>query len=144
MELVNVDPELNLYDDEWPIWTFQEQLPPAKFVFDEEGSAAASRSTRWSPAAASISGATVRHSLLFSDVRVDDGSLVEDSAILPNTRIGRNVTLKRVILDKLCVIPDGMSVGVDRDADRQRFHVTEGGITLVTPDMLGQNDHRVR
>ena len=88
-----------------------------------------------------ISGATVRRSLLFTNVKVDIGSVVEDSAILPGCVIGRNVTLKRVIIDKQCMIPDGMTVGVDPEADRRRFHVTPAGITLVTPDMLGQNFH---
>jgi len=91
-----------------------------------------------------ISGSTVRRSLLFTNVHVDSGSIVEDSAILPNTRIGRNVRLSRVIVDKQCVLADGMSVGFDHDEDRRRFNVTDSGVTLVTPDMLGQNDHRVR
>ncbi len=142
MELTKVVPELNMYDADWPIWTYQEQLPPAKFVFDEPERRGMAVDSLVSGGCV-ISGATVRRSLLFTDVRVDSGSVVEDSAILSNTRIGRNVTLKRVIVDKQCVIPDGMQVGVDHEADRQRFNVTPGGITLVTPDMLGQNDHRI-
>ncbi len=143
MELTKVVPELNMYDADWPIWTYQEQLPPAKFVFDEPERRGMAVDSLVSGGCV-VSGATVRRSLLFTNVRVESGSLVEDSAILPGTSIGRDVTLKRVIVDKQCVIPDGMKVGVDHDADRQRFNVTPGGITLITPDMLGQNDHRIR
>ncbi|MEP6655776.1 MAG: glucose-1-phosphate adenylyltransferase [Betaproteobacteria bacterium] len=143
MELTKVVPELNMYDAEWPIWTFQEQLPPAKFVFDEPERRGMAVDSLVSGGCV-ISGATVRRSLLFTNVRVDIGSVIEDSAILPNTTIGRNVTLKRVVVDKQCVLPDGMSVGLDHDADRQRFNVTAAGITLITPEMLGQNDLRIR
>ncbi|MDQ6618180.1 MAG: glucose-1-phosphate adenylyltransferase [Pseudomonadota bacterium] len=143
MELTKVVPELNMYDAEWPIWTYQEQLPPAKFVFDEPERRGVAVDSLVSGGCL-ISGATVRRSLLFTNVRVDSGSVVEDSAILPNTRIGRNVTLKRVIVDKECVLPDGMTVGVDPEADRKRFNVSAGGVTLITADMLGQNDHRIR
>ena len=143
MELTKVVPELNMYDAEWPIWTFQEQLPPAKFVFDEPERRGMAVDSLVSGGCV-ISGATVRRSLLFTNVRVDVGSVIEDSAILPNTTIGRNVTLKRVVVDKQCVLPDGMTVGLDHDADRQRFNVTAGGITLITPEMLGQNDLRIR
>ncbi len=143
MELTKVVPELNMYDAEWPIWTFQEQLPPAKFVFDEPERRGMAVDSLVSGGCV-VSGATVRRSLLFTNVRVDIGSVIEDSAILPNTTIGRNVTLKRVVVDKQCVLRDGMSVGLDHDADRQRFNVTAGGITLITPEMLGQNDLRIR
>jgi len=143
MELTKVVPELNMYDADWPIWTYQEQLPPAKFVFDEPERRGAAIDSLVSGGCV-ISGATVRRSLLFTNVHVDSGSIVEDSAILPNTRIGRNVRLSRVIVDKQCVLADGMSVGFDHDEDRRRFNVTDSGVTLVTPDMLGQNDHRVR
>ena len=86
-----------------------------------------------------ISGSTVRRSLLFSNVRVNSYSEIEDSVILPNVDIGRHVTLKRVVIDKHCRIPEGLEVGVDPAEDRRRFHVTDQGITLVTPEMLGQH-----
>ena len=143
MELTKVVPELNMYDADWPIWTYQEQLPPAKFVFDEPERRGMAVDSLVSGGCV-ISGATIRRSLLFTNVRVDSGSVVEDSAILPSTKVGRNCVLKRVIVDKQCVLHDGMKVGVDHDADRKRFHVTPAGITLITPDMLGQNDHRIR
>jgi len=135
MELTKVVPELNLYDRVWPIWTHQEQLPPAKFVFDEDvcrGSAVDSMVS----GGCIISGATVRRSVLFSDVRVERGSLIEDSVVWPQVRMGRNVTLKRAVVDCGCIIPDGMVVGMDVEADRARFHVAGSGITLLTREMF--------
>ena len=137
MEQTKVIPELNLYDEDWPIWTWQEQLPPAKFVFDwddRRGMAVDSLVAGGSI----ISGATIRRSMLFQRVRAHTHALIEDSVILSNVEIGRNCVLKRVIADKRCRFPEGCVIGVDPEADRQRYHVTESGITLVTPEMLGQ------
>lgn len=143
MDIVSVTPELNLYDDDWPIWTYQEQLPPAKFVFDEEKRRGMAIDSMVSGNCI-ISGAVVRRSLLFSGVRVDEHSVVEDSVILPKVQIGRDVVIRRAIVDKRCRIPEGMRIGVDRHEDARRFHVTEKGVTLVTPEMLGQHVHHVR
>ena len=143
MDVIHVTPELNLYDETWPIWTYQEQLPPAKFIFDDEDRRGMAVDSMVSGACI-ISGALVRRSLLFSNVRVEDRSVVEDSVILPKVHIGRNVTIRRAVVDKRCRIPDGMKIGVDRAEDARRFHVTAKGITLVTPEMLGQQVHRVR
>jgi glucose-1-phosphate adenylyltransferase len=143
MDVVRVTPELNLYDDSWPIWTYQEQLPPAKFVFDEDGRRGMAVDSMVSGNCI-ISGAVVRRSLLFSSVHVDERSLIEDAVILPKVRIGRNVVIKRAIVDKRCSIPDGMRIGVDPEEDARRFQVTEKGIVLVTPEMLGQRVHHVR
>ena len=143
MDIIRVTPELNLYDDSWPIWTYQEQLPPAKFVFDDEDRRGMAIDSMVSGDCI-ISGAAVRRSLLFSSVRVEDRSSIEDSVVLPKVRIGRNVVIRRAIIDKRCRIPDGARIGVDREADARRFHVTEKGITLVTPEMLGQQAHRLR
>ena len=143
MEMTKVTPYLNLYDEEWPIWTYQEQLPPAKFVFDDEERRGFAVDSLVSGGCI-ISGATVRRSLLFSNVRVDSYSNLEDSVILPDVDIGPNVTLKRVVVDKGCKIPAGMVVGVDPVEDAKRFYVTEKGITLITPEMLGQYIHHVR
>jgi glucose-1-phosphate adenylyltransferase len=141
--LTDVVPELNLYDTEWPIWTYQEQLPPAKFVFDDDGR----RGTAIDSIVASgciVSGSVVRRSLLFSNVRVDDRCTIEDSVILPNVVVGGRSVLRRAVVDKHCRIPEGFSVGIDPDEDRKRFHVTEGGIALIVPEMIGQRAHQLR
>jgi glucose-1-phosphate adenylyltransferase len=143
MELTKVVPELNLYDREWPIWTYQEQLPPAKFVFDDEDRRGMAIDSMVSGGCI-ISGATIRRSLLFSDVRVEARSLIEDSVVLPNARIGSNVVLKRAVVDRRCEIADGTVIGVDPAHDRRRFHVTEKGITLISPEMLGQQIYYIR
>ena len=143
IELTKVVPELDMYDHEWPIWTYQEQLPPAKFVFDDEDRRGMAIDSMVSGSCI-ISGALVRRSLLFSDVRVETRSVVEDSVILPNVRIGNNVVLKRVVVDRGCEIRDGIEIGGDPVRDRLRFRVTEKGITLVTPEMLGQKVFHVR
>jgi glucose-1-phosphate adenylyltransferase len=143
MELIGVTPELNLYDQTWPIWTYQEQLPPAKFVFDDEGRRGMAVDSMVSGGDI-ISGALVRHSLLFSNVVVDSYSLVQDSVILPDVVIGQHCRLTRVVVDKGCRIPDGMVIGEDPVQDAQRFSVTSGGVVLVTPEMLGQELHHAR
>ncbi|MDD4964675.1 MAG: glucose-1-phosphate adenylyltransferase [Gallionella sp.] len=143
MELTKVVPDLNMYDQEWPIWTHQEQLPPAKFVFDEPERRGVAVDSLVSGGCI-VSGSTVRHSLLFSDVRVNSYSLIEDSVLLPNVDVGRYVTLKRVIVDKNCKIPDGLVVGVNPEEDRKRFHVSANGVTLITPEMLGQVVRSIR
>lgn len=135
--LTHVVPELNLYDDRWPILSQQPQLPPAKFVFDEDGRRGTALDSLVSSGCI-VSGAVVRRSILFAKVRVGDGSLVEDSVVLPNVVIGRRVVLKRTVVDKRCVLPDGFKAGVSAEEDRARFHVTERGIVLITPGMLGQ------
>jgi len=142
-EMVNVVPDLDLYDKKWPIWTYQEQLPPAKFVFNDDGRRGEAIDSMVSGGCI-ISGARVQHTLLFSDVRVGERSEVTDSVILSGCRIGSNVKLHRVVLDNRCEIPDGMQIGFNREEDAKRFHVSKGGITLVTPDMLGQSIHHVR
>lgn len=143
MELTKVVPELNLYDTEWPIWTYQAQLPPAKFVFnnnDRRGMAVDSLIS----GGCIISGAMVSNSVLFSDIRVNSFSEIADSVLLPTVEIGQHVVLKRVIVDSGTVIPDHMQIGIDPTEDRKRFYVSDKGITLVTPDMLGQHLHSAR
>ncbi|MEP6604565.1 MAG: glucose-1-phosphate adenylyltransferase [Nitrosospira sp.] len=143
LDLTHVTPDLNLYDEDWPIWTHQEQLPPAKFVFDDDDRRGQALDSMVSGGCI-ISGSTVRRSLLFSNVQVRSYSSIEDSVILPNADIGRNVRLKRVIVDKNCIIPPGLMVGFDPVEDQKRFYVTENGITLITPEMLKQKIHFVR
>jgi glucose-1-phosphate adenylyltransferase len=143
LDLTHITPDLNLYDEEWPIWTHQEQLPPAKFVFDDNDRRGHALDSMVSGGCI-ISGSAVRRSLLFSNVQVRSYSSIEDSVILPNVDIGRHVRLRRVVVDKSCVIPPGMSAGFDPEEDRRRFYVTETGVTLITPEMLGQKIHFVR
>jgi len=137
IDLTHVVPQLNLYDATWPIWTYQEQVPPAKFVFDENqrrGSAVNSLVA----GGCIISGAHVQRSLLFTNVRVNSFSWVEDSVVLPDVDIGRHSRIHRAVIDKSCRLPEGTVIGEDPEADARRFHRTGSGITLVTPDMLGQ------
>lgn len=143
LELIGVTPELNLYDQDWPIWTYQEQLPPAKFVFDDEERRGMAVDSMVSGGCI-ISGATVRHSLLYSNVMVYSYASVEDSVILPDVHIGRNARLKRVVVDQGCVIPDDMVIGENPDEDARRFHVSPNGIVLVTSEMLGRPLHYAR
>jgi len=143
MELTKVTPELNLYDGDWPIWTYQEQLPPAKFVFNS-GERRGMATDSVVSGGCIISGATINQSVLFSDVHVHSFSEIQDSVVMPNVEIGRHVKLKRVVVDKGASIPDGMEIGFDLELDRKRFYVSEKGITLVTATMLGQPTHRVR
>lgn len=140
LELIGISPELNLYDSQWPIWTYQEQLPPAKFVFDDDerrGMAVDSMIA----GGCIVSGSVVRHSLLFSHVHVHSYCNIEDSVIFPDVSIGRHCDIRRAVLDRGCVLAEGEKIGVDLEADRKRFHVTENGIVLVTPEMLGQDFH---
>jgi len=142
MELTKVIPELNLYDREWPIWTYQEQLPPAKFVFNDEGRTGKATDSLVSGGCL-ISGSCVTNSVLFSDVRVHSYCDIQGAVILPKVTVNRNVILKNVVVDRGCVIPEGMQIGVDLSLDAKRFYVSEKGIVLVTPDMLGQDLYRV-
>jgi glucose-1-phosphate adenylyltransferase len=140
MDLAKIEPELNMYDPEWPIRTLDEQLPPAKFIFE----AADERGQAWDCIVSSgciVSGASIHRSLLFTGVEVERGSLIEDSVVLPEAVIGRDVRLRRAVVDKFCMLPDGFQAGYDAAADAARFHTTAGGVVLITPEMLGQRPH---
>ncbi len=143
MELIGITPDLNLYDEEWPIWTYQEQLPPAKFVFDDEERRGMAVDSMVSGGCI-ISGAVVRHSLLFSNVHVNSYSTVKDCVVLPSVEIGENCHLTKVVIDKGCRIPAGTIIGADLNEDAKRFYVTPNGVVLVTPEMLGLEIHHVR
>jgi glucose-1-phosphate adenylyltransferase len=134
-ELVTVNPELNIYDQQWPIWTYQLQQPPAKFVLDQDGRRGMAVNSMVAGGAI-ISGAYVSQSLLFSNVRVEERSHIESSVVLPDVEIGQGCVIRGAILDEGCAIPDHTTIGVDRVADMQRFYVTERGVVLVTTDML--------
>ena len=138
LELIGVTPELNLYDQEWPIWTYQEQWPPAKFVFDQEGRRGMATDSMVSGGCI-VAGARLQHSLLFSNVWVDEHTVIEDSLVLPNARIGRDCHIRRAIIDAGCRVADGTVIGEDPAADAERFQVSPGGVVLVTRQHLGQD-----
>jgi glucose-1-phosphate adenylyltransferase len=143
IDLTRVEPELNLYDRSWPIWTFQEQIPPAKFVFDDESCRGMAIDSIVSGGCI-VSGSSVKRSLLSSSVRVHNRSIIEDSVILPHAEIGPAAVVKNAVIDKHCHILDGMKIGVNAADDYRRFHVTEKGRVLVVPEMLGQQIHHLR
>lgn len=137
MELVSVEPELNLYDDEWPILTYHRQLPSAKFVFRDPGREGKALDSIVSGGCI-ISGAAIVNSLLFSNVRVHSFSTVTETVVLPEVVINRHCRISRAIIDRGCVLPERTVIGEDPTEDARRFRVTPKGITLVTPEMLGQ------
>jgi glucose-1-phosphate adenylyltransferase len=144
MELVAVTPELNLYDETWPILTHQAQLAPAKFIFNNKKRRGIASDSMVSGGCV-ISGARIKHSLLFSNVKTHSYAQVEDSVILPDVDIGEKARIKKAIIDRGCSITEGMIIGEDHDEDRKRgFRVTEKGVVLVTPDMLKQAVHTLR
>ena len=135
LDLTNTVPELDMYDREWPIWTYQEQLPPAKFVFDDDGRRGSAVDSLVSGGCI-ISGAHVGRSVLFSKVRVHSYATVEEAVVLPDVDIGRHCHLRKVVIDNGCVIPPGMTIGLDAAEDERRFFRTPSGVVLVTRDML--------
>ena len=135
IDLTHTLPELDMYDRDWPIWTYQEQLPPAKFVFDDDDRRGMAVDSLISGGCI-ISGSLVRRSVLFSRVRMHSFSTVEESVLLPGVVVGRNCQLRKVIIDTGCWIPDGMTIGFDPEADARRFLRSEHGVVLVTPEML--------
>jgi len=144
MELVDASPELNLYDQEWPIYTYQMQLPSAKFVHDSGDRRGMALNCIISGGCI-VSGGTVNHSLLFSNVRVRSYSQIEDSVIMPDVVVGRNCKIKKAIIDTGTILEEGTEIGINPVADKERgYRVTESGITLVTPSNFGQMLHRVR
>ncbi|HUW97974.1 MAG TPA: glucose-1-phosphate adenylyltransferase [Acidiferrobacter sp.] len=144
MELIGVTPELNLYDTTWPIWTYQEQYPPAKFIFDEDNGRRGMAVDSMVSGGCVISGSLVRHSLLFSAVTIHSYASVEDSVVMGEVDIGRHCRIRRAIIDKGCKIPAGTTIGWDREEDLKKYHITPGGIVVVTPEMMGQDLHYAR
>lgn len=135
IDLTTVTPALNLYDTTWPINTYQEQLPPAKFVFDEEDRRGVATDSLVSGGCV-VSGASVSRSLLFSRVRVNSYAVLDQAVVLPGASIGRNARLSKVVVDRGCEIPEGLVVGEDAALDAKRFRRTDKGVTLITPKML--------
>jgi len=142
IELTKVTPELNLYDHQWPIWTYQEQLPPAKFVFNNDDRRGLATDSLISGGCI-ISGARINQSVLFSNVKVHSYCEIENSVLMPDVNVGRHVKLNRAIVDTGVSIPDKMEIGLDSDLDRERFYVSEKGVTLVTQTMLDQLSSQV-
>jgi len=135
LDLASNLPELNIYDRDWPIWTYQEQLPPAKFVPDIRGNHGITANVIASGGCI-VSGSVIREAVLFSSVRVHSGCTITQAVIMPTTEIGRNCRLTRVVIDRGCRIPEGMVIGEDAELDARRFHRTGNGVVLVTCEML--------
>ncbi len=135
LDLTEVVPELDIYDREWPIWTYSEMTAPAKFVHDQDGRRGVAVSSLVAGGSV-ISGSSVWRSLLFNDVRINSFSKIEMAVIMPRVEIGRQVRLRNVIIDRGVRIPDGLVVGEDVELDAQRFRRTEGGVCLITQAMI--------
>jgi glucose-1-phosphate adenylyltransferase len=135
LDLVMPVPSLDIYDPNWPIWTYQQQLPPAKFVFDDEDRRGMAVDSMVSGGCI-VSGATVRRSLLFSNCRVNSYARTREAVLLPEVEVGRHARLTKVVVDRSCHIPEGLVIGEDPDLDARRFHRSDGGVTLVTAEML--------
>ena len=136
MELISPDPELNLYEPGWPIWTYQRQLPPAKFVFDDDGRRGMAVDSAVSGGCI-ISGSHLKKTLLFSNVRVHSYSSIEETIILPGAVINRHCKIRHAIIDRSCEIPEGTVIGFDLEQDKANgFRVSSKGVVLVTRSML--------
>ncbi|CAA6827640.1 MAG: Glucose-1-phosphate adenylyltransferase (EC [uncultured Thiotrichaceae bacterium] len=138
MELCDIEPELNLYNRDWPIWTYQTQHPPAKFIFDDDGRRGSAIDSLISGGCI-ISGSKVKRSVISFATTIESHSVVKDSVILPKVNIGKNCRITKAIIDKGCVIPDGTIIGEDIEKDKKCFHVSPEGTVLVTPRMLDQH-----
>jgi glucose-1-phosphate adenylyltransferase len=137
IDLTDVLPALDLYDSDWPIWTYGEVTPPAKFVHNEDGRRGQAVSSLVSGGCI-VSGASLIHSLLFTGVRAHSYSSVENSVVMPYVDIARSARLRNVIVDRGVRIPAGLVVGEDPLLDAQRFRRTENGICLITQPMIDQ------
>ncbi|WP_158814488.1 glucose-1-phosphate adenylyltransferase [Methylocapsa sp. S129] len=139
IDLTDIVPDLDLYDNNWPIWTYGEITPPAKFVHDEEGRRGSAVSSLVSGGCI-VSGAALSRSLLFTGVRINSYSRVHEAVIMPYVEIGRNVQLSKVVVDRGVIIPEGLIVGEDPVEDARRFRRTEEGVCLITQPMLDKLD----
>jgi glucose-1-phosphate adenylyltransferase len=135
MDLISVHPVFNLYNTRWPIHGSRESLPPAKFVFDEDGRRGQALNSMVS-AGVVVSGGSVRRSILSPGVFVHSYADVEGSVLMHGVRVGRNAVVRNAIIDKHVVIPPGFQIGCDHDVDRQRFPVTDHGIVVIPKGMV--------
>ncbi|MEX2482031.1 MAG: glucose-1-phosphate adenylyltransferase [Gammaproteobacteria bacterium] len=141
LEIAGITPPLDLYDEDWPIHTAARELPPAKFVFDDEGRRGYAVDSLVS-AGCIVSGARVRRSVLSDNVRIEIDSEIDDCVILPDARIGARCRIRRAVIDSGSIVPDGTVIGYESESDRRRFTVSEEGVVLVCPHMLGQSGRR--
>jgi glucose-1-phosphate adenylyltransferase len=139
IDLTDITPELDLYDRDWPIWTYAEIKPPAKFVHDEEGRRGSAISSLVAGDCI-ISGAALRRSLIFTGARVNSFSSLDEAVVLPGCHVGRNAQLSRVVIDRGVKIPEGLVVGEDPELDAKRFRRTDKGICLITQMMIDRLD----
>jgi glucose-1-phosphate adenylyltransferase len=137
IDLTDFTPDLNLWDTNWPIWTYSESVPPAKFVHDEKDRRGSAVSSMVSGGCI-ISGTEVRNSLLFTMVHTNSYAVLDHAVVLPYVEVGRKARLKNVVIDRGVVIPPGLVVGEDPEEDAKWFRVTESGITLITQTMLNR------
>jgi len=137
LDLASVTPELDIYDTNWPIWTSQRQLPPAKFVQDADGKHGQAINTMVSGGCI-VSGSVVSNSVLFSSVRVHSYCVIDQAVLLPEATVGRGCRLSKVVVDRGCRLPDGLVIGEDPVQDAQRFERTDNGVVLVTREMLNR------
>ncbi|MGB7431178.1 MAG: glucose-1-phosphate adenylyltransferase [Ahrensia sp.] len=135
IDLTTFTPELDLWDREWPIWTYNESVPPAKFIHDERHRRGIAISSMVSGGCI-ISGTEVRNSCLFTNVHSNSYAVLEEAVVLPNVVINRSARLRRVVIDGGVIIPEGLVVGEDPLEDAKWFRVTERGTTLITQPML--------
>jgi len=135
LDLVTPVPQLDIYDRNWPIWTYQQQLPPAKFVFDDEDRRGVAVDSMVSGGCI-VSGASVARSLLFSSVRINSYARTCEAVLLPDVEVGRHARLNKVVVDRGVRIPEGLVVGEDPELDAKRFYRSDGGVVLISADML--------
>lgn len=139
IDLTDFTPELDLWDHEWPIWTYSESVPPAKFIHDEENRRGSAVSSMVSGGCI-VSGTEIRNSVLFTMVKTNSYASLDHVVALPYVDVGRHARLRNVVIDRGVVIPKGLVVGEDPEEDAKWFRVSEGGVTLITQDMLDRRD----
>ena len=135
IDLTNFTPDLNLWDTSWPIWTYAEMTPPAKFIHDEANRRGMAVSSMVSGGCV-VSGTEVRNSLLFTQVHTNSYAVLDHAVVLPYVNVGRSARIRRAVIDRGVVIPEGLVVGEDPAEDARWFRVSEKGVTLITQEML--------
>jgi glucose-1-phosphate adenylyltransferase len=138
LDLASTTPELNMYDKDWPIWTYQEQLPPAKFVHDEPNGRRGQAVNSLVSGGCIVSGATVSNSVLFSNVLVQSYARMDQAVVLPDVQVNRHCRITKAVIDRGCKLPEGLVIGEAPELDAQRFYRSPNGVVLVTRDMLAK------